>query len=103
MEERVERERTVLSDKDERLIDGQMESGNWPSREAVVHAGLERLGDKSSPTVGVAECEALIAQGGLDWTPEALREEFQKGLDSGPGRPWDYDAFLSEARRRNGL
>jgi antitoxin ParD1/3/4 len=31
---------------------------------------------------------------------EALRREIQKGIDSGPARPFDVQEILAEARRR---
>ncbi len=59
----------------------QVQSGSYGSTSEVVRAGLRLL----------AEREASL---------EALRKALIDGEESGPGRPFDLDVFLREARER---
>lgn len=53
----------------------KVESGEFGSTSEVVREAMRRY---------IAEDEQI----------EALRREIRKGLDSGPARPFDWDAFL---------
>ncbi|MDD3799529.1 MAG: type II toxin-antitoxin system ParD family antitoxin [Novosphingobium sp.] len=53
----------------------KVESGEFGSTSEVVREAMRRY---------IAEDTKL----------EALRRELQKGLDSGPARPFDWDAFM---------
>ncbi len=53
----------------------KVESGEFGSTSEVVREAMRRY---------IAEDEQI----------EALRREIQKGLDSGPARPFDWDIFL---------
>lgn len=61
-------------------------SGRYGSRSEVVRSALRLLQDR--------ERRRKLKL-------KALREEIQKGLDSGPAEPWDVEAFLDEAHRRH--
>lgn len=67
----------VLGEKLEKFASEQVASGAYGSVSEVIRAGVRML----------AEREAKI---------EALRIEIQKGIDSGPARPFDWDAFMEE-------
>ncbi|RMB02907.1 type II toxin-antitoxin system ParD family antitoxin [Eilatimonas milleporae] len=58
------------------FIDTQIETGRYGSASDVVRAGLRLLEER----------EARLA---------ALRADLVKGEDSGPPRPFDFDAFLA--------
>ena len=53
----------------------KVESGEFGSTSEVVREAMRRY---------IAEDEQI----------QALRQEIQKGLDSGPARPFDWDAFM---------
>ncbi|MDX8354675.1 MAG: type II toxin-antitoxin system ParD family antitoxin [Pseudomonadota bacterium] len=59
------------------FIDAKVKEGRYSSASDVVRAGLRLLEEE----------EAKL---------ERLRAEIDKGLASGPGEPWDLDAFLAE-------
>lgn len=65
------------------IIDGEVESGRFSSREAVVEAALRLL----------EEDQAKL---------EALREELRKGERSGTPRHVDGDEFLARMREKYG-
>lgn len=66
-----------LGDHFDKLISEQVETGKYGSASEVIREGL-RLFEK----------EALKL--------EKLRADLQKGLDSGPSRPFDSEAFLKD-------
>ena len=64
------------------FINHQIQSGHYASASEVISAGLNNLKDK----------EAKIA---------ALREAVNKGIESGPAQPFDFDAFIDTRRRKH--
>ncbi len=59
------------------FIHQQVELGRYGSTSEVIRAGLRMLEEREIKL-------------------EKLRQELQKGLDSGPSRPFDFDEFLAE-------
>ena len=57
------------------FVEGEVASGDYVSASEVVREAMRRY---------IAEDTKL----------EALRRELQKGLDSGPARPFDWDDFM---------
>ena len=62
------------------FIERQIEEGQFESPREVVQAGLQLLEER----------EAKL---------NALRAALIEGEESGPGEPFDFDAFISEMRR----
>ncbi len=71
----------VLGDHFTAFIDRAVASGRYSSTGDVVRAGLRML---------QAEEERL----------DALRAEVDRGEESGPPEPFDFDAFLEEMHRK---
>ena len=95
-------EATRLSPRDERVVDEVLETGRYESRAAVVHEALSLLQKRRlAPTLD--ECAELIEKENLGWTPHALQAALQRGLDSGPARPFDRKAFMERMRREAGV
>ena len=69
----------------EAMIKRLVDSGRYASASEVMRDGLRLL-----------EEQEQLYQIRL----EALREEIQKGLDSGPSEPWDAEDIKAEGRRR---
>ncbi len=46
--------------------------------------------------------EAMRRYIAYDDRVEALRREIQKGIDSGPARPFDWDEFITEMKAPHG-
>ena len=75
-----------LTKDQEMLIDEQLATGRYGSRDEVIAEALALLSD-------CAQLEQLKLK--------RLRAEIQKGLDSGKSTPLDMRALKEEARRRN--
>lgn len=93
-------EATRLSATDERIVDEVLETGRYTSRQAVVHEALSLL-QKRRLAPSLDACAELIERENLGWTPHALQAALQRGLDSGPARPFDRQAFLEQMRREH--
>jgi antitoxin ParD1/3/4 len=66
------------------FIDRQVDEGNFGSPSEVVRAGLQLLEER----------QAQI---------ERLRAAIIEGEESGPSRPFDFDAFIARKHRERGL
>ena len=64
-----------LSDNHLEFAHKQIESGRYASTSEVVRDALRLMEERETKL-------------------ELLRRELQKGLDSGPARPFDWDAFM---------
>jgi antitoxin ParD1/3/4 len=73
----------VLSDHFLEFAERKVREGRYASASEVVRAGLRLL---------ESEEEKI----------EALRREIQKGIDSGPAEPFDFDEFIVEMKRKHG-
>jgi antitoxin ParD1/3/4 len=71
----------VLDEKLEAFVGNSIANGDYANESAVIEAGLRRLQD---------DAEKL----------EALRAALQEGEDSGEPSEFDFDAFLSDKRRK---
>lgn len=69
----------ILDKKQEQLVRGLVNSGRYPSDEAVLQRSLELL----------LEYESRLAE---------LRAEIQKGIDSGEATPLDMEEIKAKAR-----
>lgn len=72
----------VLSEHFRDFADRKIREGRFSSTSEVVRAALRLL---------EAEEEKI----------EALRREIQKGIDSGPPEPFDFDEFIAEMKRKS--
>jgi antitoxin ParD1/3/4 len=72
----------LLSDHFRDFAERKVREGRYSSTSEVVRAGLRLL---------EAEEEKI----------DALRREIQKGIDSGPGEPFDFDEFIGEMKRKH--
>jgi antitoxin ParD1/3/4 len=73
----------VLSDHFREFAERKVREGRYASTSEVVRAGLRLL---------ETEEEKI----------EALRREIQKGIDSGPPEPFDFEEFKAEMKRKHG-
>ncbi len=73
----------VLSVHFREFAERKIREGRYASTSEVVRAGLRLL---------ETEEEKI----------EALRREIQKGIDSGPPEPFDFDEFKTEMKRKHG-
>ena len=73
----------VLSDHFREFAERKVREGRYASTSEVVRAGLRLL---------ETEEEKI----------EALRREIQKGIDSGPPEPFDFEAFKAGMKRKHG-
>lgn len=69
----------------EQFIKSLVETGRFATEGEVMREGLRLLEERE---------ERRKAK--LD----ALRDDIQEGIDSGPSEPWDVEEILTEARRR---
>jgi antitoxin ParD1/3/4 len=72
-----------LGDHFREFAERKVQEGRFATTSEVVRAGLRLL---------EAEEEKI----------EALRREIQKGIDSGPAEPFDFDEFIAEMHRKRG-
>ena len=74
-----------LTPEQEKFVSEKVESGFYNSASEVIRQALRLLAKEE------AEHEAQL---------ESLREAIQKGLDSGPAKPWDLKSFLKQAHQK---
>ncbi len=71
----------TLNPEQQKLINEMVKSGLYESPDAAIDAAIRLLDERSQKL-------------------EALRQDIQEGLDSGPGRP--FDEFLAEEIKLRG-
>ena len=71
----------TLNPEQQKLINEMVKSGLYESPDAAIDAAIRLLDERSQKL-------------------EALRQDIQEGLDSGPGRP--FDEFLAEETKLRG-
>lgn len=75
----------TLGDHYERFVKGLVESGRYASASEVMRDGLRLMEEREQMRAAKLE---------------ALRQDIQEGLDSGPVEPHDMAAIKAEARAR---
>ena len=76
----------TIGERYEAMVRDLVESGRYASASEVIRDGLRMMEEREA-----------LREIKLKW----LREEIQKGFDSGPGEPWDIEKTIVEAKRRH--